>query len=142
MFDVLHRIGGREFETLNQGANADAASLVTVSALVTRGTFALPSFSASGGPLPGTGGQGRIEGPPPGTAEERDGDYFGPTLNRVARLQAAGHGGQTLLSLATMELVRDQLPSGVSLLDLGERRLKDLIRSEHIFQIHIRIKHP
>src|SRR3712207_1832153 len=40
-----------------------------------------------------------------GEAEERDGDYFGPALNRVARLLSAGHGGQTLLSQATRELV-------------------------------------
>ena len=71
-----------------------------------------------------------------GTAEQRDGDYFGPTLNRVARLLASGHGGQILLSLVTHELVRDHVPAGTSLLDLGEHRLKDLIRSERIFQLH------
>ena len=49
-----------------------------------------------------------------GAAEERDGDYFGPPLNRVARLLAAGHGGQTLLSTATHELVRDALPPGAT----------------------------
>ena len=70
-----------------------------------------------------------------GGAERRDSDYFGPTLNRVARLLAAAHGNQTLLSLATAELVRDALPSGVTLRDLGERRLKDLARPERIFQI-------
>jgi class 3 adenylate cyclase len=70
-----------------------------------------------------------------GAAEERDEDYFGPSLNRVARLLAAGHGGQVLLSLATEELVRDELPEGVALRDLGERRLKDLSRPEHVFQI-------
>jgi class 3 adenylate cyclase len=70
-----------------------------------------------------------------GTVEARDNDYFGPPLNRVARLLSAGHGGQTLLSLATQELVRDDLPAGARLRDLGERRLKDLIRSEHIFQL-------
>jgi predicted ATPase len=69
-----------------------------------------------------------------GVAEERNGDYFGPPLNRVARLMAAGHGGQTLLSGATQELTRDHLPEAVTLLDLGERRLKDLGRPEHIFQ--------
>src|SRR5688572_19240340 len=45
-----------------------------------------------------------------GAAEERDGDYFGPTLNRAARLLSAGHGGQVLLSLSTYEMVRDRLP--------------------------------
>jgi class 3 adenylate cyclase len=47
-----------------------------------------------------------------GAAEERDGDYFGPPLNRVARLLSAAHGGQVLVSLAAQELVRDQLPGG------------------------------
>ena len=70
-----------------------------------------------------------------GTAEQREGDYFGPPLNRVARLLAAGHGGQILLSLVTYELVRDHLPLGAELRDLGEHRLKDLIRPEHIFQL-------
>src|SRR5262249_10998057 len=42
-----------------------------------------------------------------GAAEERDGDYYGPTLNRAARLMSAGHGGQVLLSQATCELIRD-----------------------------------
>src|SRR5215213_7359269 len=70
-----------------------------------------------------------------GAAEERDGDYFGTPVNRVARLLSAGHGGQVLLSLPTQELVRDQLPAGTSLMDLGERRLKDLFRPERIFQL-------
>src|SRR5215204_913612 len=70
-----------------------------------------------------------------GAAEERDGDYFGPPLNRVARLLSAAYGGQVLLSLTTQELVRDQLPPDVQLWDLGEHRLKDLGRPEHIFQL-------
>jgi predicted ATPase/class 3 adenylate cyclase len=70
-----------------------------------------------------------------GAAEERDGDYFGPPLNRVARLLSAAHGGQVLLSLPTQELVRDQLPHDVGLRDLGERRLKDLFRPERVFQL-------
>jgi class 3 adenylate cyclase len=69
-----------------------------------------------------------------GAVDER-GDYFGPALNRVSRLLSAGHGGQTLLSLATQELVRDALPNGARLEDLGERRLKDLFRPERVFQI-------
>src|SRR5688572_29087935 len=68
-------------------------------------------------------------------AEERDGDYFGPPLNRVARLLSAAHGGQVLLSLPTQELVRDQLPAGTTLRDLGEHRLKDLFRPERVYQL-------
>ena len=70
-----------------------------------------------------------------GAAEERRGDYFGSPLNRVARLLSAAHGGQVLLSLATQALVRDDLPEGAELRDLGERRLKDLFRAERIFQV-------
>jgi predicted ATPase/class 3 adenylate cyclase len=70
-----------------------------------------------------------------GAAEERDGDYFGPPVNRVARLLSAAHGGQVLLSAATQEMVRDQLPARASLRDLGEHRLKDLFRPERVFQL-------
>jgi class 3 adenylate cyclase len=70
-----------------------------------------------------------------GAAEERDGDYFGPPVNRVARLLSGAHGGQVLLSLPAQELVRDQLPEGTSLRDLGEYRLKDLFRPERVFQL-------
>src|SRR5918998_1015880 len=70
-----------------------------------------------------------------GDAHERDGDYFGPPVNRVARLLSAGHGGQVLLSAAVQELVRDQLPPGVELHDRGEQRLKDLQRPERVFQL-------
>ena len=70
-----------------------------------------------------------------GSAEERDGDYFGPPVNRVARLLSAAHGSQVLLSLPAQELVRDQLPADTSLRDLGEHRLKDLFRPEGVFQL-------
>ena len=70
-----------------------------------------------------------------GAAEERDGDYFGPPVNRVARLLSAAHGRQVLLSAATHEIVRDQLPGGAGLKDLGEQRLKDLFRPERVFQL-------
>ena len=70
-----------------------------------------------------------------GQLNSADGDYHGPALNRAARLMAAGHGGQILLSLATEELVRDHLPPGVALRDMGERRLKDLIRPERVYQV-------
>ena len=70
-----------------------------------------------------------------GAAEEREGDYFGPPLNRVARLMAAGHGGQLLLSAATQELTRDALPASASLLGLGSHRLRDLGRPETVFQL-------
>ena len=70
-----------------------------------------------------------------GEAQERDGDYFGQTLNRVARLQSTGYGQQTLLSQTTYDLVRDRLPSEATLHDLGTHRLKDLQRPEQVFQL-------
>jgi predicted ATPase/class 3 adenylate cyclase len=70
-----------------------------------------------------------------GSGQVRDGDYFGPALNRAARLLAAGHGGQILLSLATEQLVREELPPDARLRDLGLHRLKDLSLPEQIFQL-------
>jgi TolB-like protein/class 3 adenylate cyclase len=70
-----------------------------------------------------------------GPAELRDGDYFGPTLNRVARLLALGHGGQTLVSAITHDLCRDFLPPNVFFKALGEHSLKDLDRRETVFQL-------
>ena len=70
-----------------------------------------------------------------GEAMERDGDYFGQTLNRVARITSAGHGGQVLLSNVTASLVRAHLPPGLTLRDWGEHRLRDLRRTEHLYQL-------
>jgi class 3 adenylate cyclase len=70
-----------------------------------------------------------------GTAQVREGDYFGPALNRIARLLEVGHGGQVLLTRPTQELIRDDLPEGADLIDLGEHSLKDLARPEQIYQL-------
>jgi TolB-like protein/class 3 adenylate cyclase len=69
-----------------------------------------------------------------GAVEVRDGDYFGAPLNRTARLLAAGHGGQTLLSEATHDLCRDHLPPLASVKALGAHGLRDLGRPESVFQ--------
>jgi predicted ATPase/class 3 adenylate cyclase len=61
--------------------------------------------------------------------------YLNQPLNRCARLMAAGHGGQALVSGATELLVRDDLPEGCGLLDLGEHRLRDVARPVRIFQL-------
>ncbi len=70
-----------------------------------------------------------------GEAEARGGDYFGIALNRVARILAAGHGGQVLLSQAVERLVSERFPEGVALRDLGLRSLKDLTEPERVFQL-------
>ena len=64
-------------------------------------------------------------------------DYVGLEVHRAARVGAAAHGGQVLLSEATHVLVADRLPTGVTLRDLGEHRLKDLARPEHLAQLVI-----
>jgi predicted ATPase/class 3 adenylate cyclase/predicted negative regulator of RcsB-dependent stress response len=68
--------------------------------------------------------------------EEREDDYVGPQLNRVARLLGAGHGDQVLLTRAACDLVIDELYEGITLSNLGEHRLKDLIRPEEVFQLN------
>jgi len=67
-----------------------------------------------------------------------DNQYSGyATLASTQRIMSAGHGGQILLSGATRELVRDVLPENTELLDVGEKRLKDLLRPEHLYQLNI-----
>ena len=70
-----------------------------------------------------------------GDAQERGGDYFGPAVNRTARVMSAAHGGQILLSSAVAEAVSGRLPSEVQLRDLGQHRLKDLAEPLRLFQI-------
>src|SRR6204780_371843 len=65
-----------------------------------------------------------------GEAELRDSDYFGTVLNRAARVMATGHGGQILLADSTAVLL-----SGVDLIDLGPRRLRDLPAPVQVFQV-------
>ena len=67
-----------------------------------------------------------------GEAVERDGDYFGPALNRGARVMAAAHGAQVLVTGTTARLLDD---ASVRLVDLGEHRLRDIDGSEHLFQL-------
>ncbi|MGH7727743.1 MAG: ATP-binding protein [Vulcanimicrobiaceae bacterium] len=70
-----------------------------------------------------------------GTADERGGDYFGPAVNRVARLLGIAHGGQILVSGVASDLVLGDLPPQASLRDLGAHRLKDLARPEQVYQL-------
>ena len=80
-----------------------------------------------------------------GIVEHRDGDYFGSTVNRAARIMSAAHGGQVLLSQAVADSVRDRLPAQVSLRDLGRIRLRDLSTPECVYQaVHpqLRVEFP
>ena len=73
-----------------------------------------------------------------GEADLRAGDYYGQSVNRCARLRAVAHGGQTLLTQAIAKEVRDRLPEGVSLRDLGVHHLRDLTLMERVYQL----EHP
>ncbi|MCH2516788.1 MAG: tetratricopeptide repeat protein [Dehalococcoidia bacterium] len=70
-----------------------------------------------------------------GESELREHDYYGPVVNRCARLRGIAHGGQVVLSQATSELVQDALPEGVSLRDMGTHRLRGMERPEQVFQL-------
>ena len=70
-----------------------------------------------------------------GEARLRDGDYYGQAVNRAARVMSTSEGGQILLSLTTEELVRDGLPDGATLRDLGDRDLEGLSRPERVFEL-------
>jgi predicted ATPase/class 3 adenylate cyclase len=72
-----------------------------------------------------------------GTAEIMGGDYYGPVVNRTARLRGIAHGGQTVLSRSTRELVADSALGDVSIEDMGVQRLRGLARPEHVFQLNV-----
>jgi class 3 adenylate cyclase len=78
-----------------------------------------------------------------GQVDLRDGDYFGPTVNRCARLRAMATGGQVLVSGVSAQLVRSQLPPSADLSDLGVHQLKDLAAPERVWQLtHPQMKGP
>ena len=80
-----------------------------------------------------------------GPVERRDGDYFGPPVNRTARIMSAAHGGQVLLSQAVVDGLGARLPSDITLHDLGAVRLRDLSQPERVYQLvhpQLRIDFP
>jgi hypothetical protein len=70
-----------------------------------------------------------------GEAHERESDYFGPALNRAARLRALTRGGATVMSQATAEIVRERLPPEIELVELGRQELRGLSRPENVFEL-------
>lgn len=127
---AIERSGGKIVKTTGDGMMAvfDAAPDAVSATLVAQRELA-------SGPWPETGPLRVRMGIHAGEADQRAGDYFGPAVNRTARIMAAGHGGQVLLSGSATAESRDRLPPSASLRDLGEHRLKDLGRPEHVFQL-------
>ena len=121
--------GGHVVKTTGDGLHAAFGTADDAVAAAVAGQRALADVEGPEGAL-------RVRmGVHTGAATHRDGDYFGTAVNRAARLAAAAHGGQVLVSLATGELLGDSIADGASLLDLGEHRLRDLSRPERVFQL-------
>jgi class 3 adenylate cyclase len=124
--------GGRIFKTTGDGAYATLAGVPEAVNAATNGLRALSEEKwGATGPI-----SVRI-GIHTGPVEERAGDYFGPALNRTSRLMAAAHGGQVVLSGASAAVVRESLPKGLDLVDLGLHRLRGLERPERVYQLKI-----
>jgi len=122
--------GGHVVKTTGDGFHAAFATApaAAAAALAAQRTLAAEPWPATG-PL-------RVRmGLHTGTGELRDGDYYGTSLNRAARIMAIAHGGQVVCSHATEELLHDQLADGMGLVDLGEHGLRDLARPERVFQL-------
>ena len=128
--DAVHLHQGRVVKTTGDGIYAAFASPADALASVIEIQLALLDPAATAGMALSVRCGLHI-----GAVHARDNDYFGSTINRTARIMGAAHGGQILLSQALAELLRDQLPAGVTLKDLGSVRLKGLATSELVFQV-------
>jgi predicted ATPase/class 3 adenylate cyclase/Tfp pilus assembly protein PilF len=129
----LESWGGAIFKTVGDAfyATFATAGAAISAAVAAQRTLAAETWHDSVGPL-------RVRmAIYTGEVEHRGHDYFGQPLNRIARILSTGYGGQVLLSLTTVELVRDMLPADVSLQNLGKHRLKDIQIPEEIFQLNI-----
>jgi predicted ATPase/class 3 adenylate cyclase len=128
--EAVEAHGGAVFETVGDAVYAAFAQAPDAVAAALAGQLAMRAGPWAGGVAP----QVRM-GLHSGGVDLQGAHYFGVPLYRGARLTAAAHGGQVVLSLATAELMRDALPAGASLHDLGEQRLRDLQRPERVFQL-------
>jgi class 3 adenylate cyclase len=125
--EVVEAAGGLLLKHKGEG---DATFSVFV-----RPTDAVSAALEAGCRLPGQVGLSVRMALHTGEAELRDGDYFGTTVNRAARLRSLAAGGQIVLSEAVAEAVGDRLPTGAALSDLGTRELKGLSRPERVFAL-------
>jgi len=128
--DVVAACRGRRVKATGDGIHAafgTAADALDAMLALQRGLAA----AAAAGRLPLAVRCGLHAGP----GEARDGDFFGPEVNRAARIMAAAHGGQMLVSDAVAQALDGVLPAGVGLRDLGRARLKDLARPERLWQV-------
>jgi YVTN family beta-propeller protein len=128
--DAFDRYGGREIDTQGDSFFFVFPLARDAVAAAVSGQRALAEHEWP------AGGDVRVRvGMHTGEATLDDGRYVGLAVHRAARISAAGHGGQILLSGSTRDVVEDDLPAGQRLVDLGEHRLKDLPRPERVFQL-------
>jgi predicted ATPase/class 3 adenylate cyclase len=127
---AIAQAGGQVFKTVG---DAFCATFPDVPSALAAALTAQRALQADG--LPETDGLKVRMAIHAGVAEARDSDYFGPPLNRVARLLAAAHGGQVLVSGVAADLAQGSLPPEASLSDLGRYRLKGISEPEHIYQV-------
>jgi predicted ATPase/class 3 adenylate cyclase len=130
--EAIANAGGYVFKTIGDAfcAAFSRPSDALTAALAIQRTLAAEDFSA----VDGLRVRIAIHA---GQTDERESDYFGPVVNRVARLLATAHGGQVIVSGTVRELAGGALPPDVELRDLGEHRLKDLERAERVFQLAV-----
>ena len=131
MREAIEAHHGRVVKTTGDGFHAVFADASDGVAAALAGQQALidEAWPAETGPL-------RVRmGLHTGQSKEREGDYYGPEVNRAARVMGVAHGGQILISQATAALIQHSLPPDVSLIDLGEHRLRGLAVTEHISQL-------
>ena len=125
---VRTAIDGHEGHVFATGGDGFAAAFFRAGDAVAAAAQAQEGLAAESWP---EGAQLRVRiGVHTGEAAERDGDYFGTVVNRAARLMAAGHGGQVLVSAATADLL-----DADGLVDLGVHRLRDLAEPQRVFQV-------
>jgi predicted ATPase/class 3 adenylate cyclase len=128
--NALHAHRGKIFKSMGDAfccAFEDAAD-ATRAAIATQIELGKETWPESTGPL-----RVRI-GLHTGAAIHDEGDYFGPALNRVARIMSSAHGGQIVVSSATFAVLGAP-QDGIAFRDLGVKRLKDLEQPEHLYQL-------
>jgi predicted ATPase/class 3 adenylate cyclase len=131
MQEIIEQHGGQVVKSTGDGFHAVFSSATHAASAALTGQSALLNADW------GTPEAVRVRmGLHSGEAQLRDGDYYGSAVNRAARLMGAGYGGQVLLSDVTAKLIRESLPAGTDLVDLGEYYLRDLALPERVFQLN------
>ncbi len=128
--EVAEANGGRVFERIGDAAYSifpDASSAVAAAAEIHR-RLSVEDFHS----VPGVRVRMALD---TGELDERDGRFFGRSLHRCARIQALARGGETLISAETADQVRERLPAGQRLRDLGEHRLRGLEGSVRVWGV-------